>query len=292
LSIALAAVAAICFATAGVFFKRGIVTNSLATALLLSLPIVVIIAGGFAMFDLPKSLSFTTLLWFIAGGLVGDGVARASFIGAVDRLGPSVVTPIQTASYPVVALGGGILFLSESVSPWRIIGAGLIVGGIWAVAGSPHSYSGDANSRRKFQWRWVYLMPVLAGVTFGIADVMRKFALEDAPYPAFGAAVGTLSAAVVWFVVIMAVPDLRRSATPAKGWGWFVVAAVFIGLGLVSVFTALEGADVSVVGPIISVQPLAVVALSPVFLREHEVITKRLVLGAALTVAGVISLTV
>jgi uncharacterized membrane protein len=68
------------------------------------------------------------------------------------------------------------------------------------------------------------------------------------------------------------------------------LAGVFIAVGLISVFNALETGDISVVGPVIVAQPLVVVVLSGIFLREHEVVTKRTVVGAVLTVLGVILL--
>ena len=292
MSIALAAAAAFCFASAAVAFKRGIGTNSLSTALTVSLPVIIVTTGAFVLFDPPDAITAGSVGWFVVGGLAGDGLARASFIGAVDRLGPSTATPIQTASYPVIALVGGVVFLAESVTGWRVVGAALIVAGIWSVAGPQAPAGHESAAGARHHWRWAYLLPVLAGVSFGVADVVRKVGLEDTPHAAFGATVGGATAALTWGVVIGSVPRIRRSLTLGPGWGWFAFAGVFVGFGLLAAFAAIEADDVSVVGPIILSQPLFVVMLSALFLREHEVLTFRLMVGAALTVAGVVSLTV
>ena len=177
---------------------------------------------------------------------------------------------------------------ADDVSPSRFAGAALIVAGIIAVTGSPHAEPGE--KRQRFRWTWWYLYPVVAGVGFGVSDIMRKFALDDTPNPSFGAAVGGLTVLLIWAIAIGSSPRLLVMAKPGPGAGWFVLAGVVIAFGLIAVFTALEAEDVSVVGPIISVQPIVVVGLSALFLRGHEVLSGRLVIGAVLTVAGVISL--
>ena len=64
-----------------------------------------------------------------------------------------------------------------------------------------------------------------------------------------------------------------------------MLAGVSVGVGLIAVFAALEAEDASLIGPIISAQPVVVVGLSALFLREHEVLSRRVVIGAVLTVA-------
>lgn len=287
--IALAALAAICFASAGVSMKRSFAGNSLVIVLMVALPVVVLGTGLFILFDPPESVTTRSVLWFIAGGVVGDGVGRASYMGGVDRLGVARSTPLQTAAYPAVALFGGILLFSESVTALRVAGAASIVSGIWAVVGVASDGRGGAF-RKRWKWTWAYLWPVTAGLTFALSDVFRKLALEDTPNPAFGATIGAATALLVWAVVIYLVPSLRIQAKRGPGWQWAALAGVFIAIGLMSVFNALETGDISVVGPVIVAQPLVVVVLSALFLREHEVVTKRTAVGAFLTVLGVILL--
>ena len=54
----------------------------------------------------------------------------------------------------------------------------------------------------------------------------------------------------------------------------------------VALFEAYYRGRVTVVAPLVAVESLAGVALSVLFLRESEVVGKRLALGAALIVAG------
>ena len=215
MSIALAAGAAVCFGSAGILFRRGIVENSIVVALILSLPVVVVVTGIFAMFDWPETIDATALGWFVLGGAVGDGLGRAAYVGGVERLGPSRATPIHTAAYPLVSLVGGVVLLSETVPASRFVGVGLIVAGVAAVTGAPHSEPGE--HRRRIRWTWWYLYPAVAGVSFGASDIMRKFALEETPNAAFGAAIGSFTALLIWFVAIGSSSRLRKMLKPGAG---------------------------------------------------------------------------
>ena len=288
------AMAAACFfATVGITAKRGVQQNGIVTALVISLPVGALVMLLFVILDMPESVSLRAVGLFVAAGIIGEGLGRTSFILAVQRLGPSTATPIQTATYPVLALVGGVLLFSETVTGMRVAGAMSIVAGIWALVG------GDEDPARRRAGgdlarghRWVYLLPVVGGLSFATSDIVRKLGLIETPSPAFGALVGNVTIVAVWVLVLVSSPRIRRVARPGPGWQWFLVTGVFAGLGVLSVFGALGAGDVSVVGPIIMAQPLVVVVLSALFLRDLERLTWKIVAGAMLTVLGVVLITI
>ena len=288
------AIAAACFfAAVGITARRGVQHNSIVTALVVSLPVGALVMLVFAVLDLPDTVSPRGVGLFVAAGFIGEGIGRTSFILAVQRLGPSTATPIQTATYPILALVGGVLLFSETVTGWRVIGAMAIVAGIWAlVGGEGHSAGAGAASRTTPGGRWAYLLPVAGGLAFAGSDIVRKLGLAEIPFPAFGALVGNVTIIAVWALVLSFVPGIRSLAKPGPGWQWFLLTGVLAGLGVLSVFRALGSGDVSVVGPIIMAQPLVVVILSALFLRDIEKLTWKIVTGAVLTVLGVIVLTI
>ena len=291
MSVFFALAAACFFAGVGISAKRGFQHNSIVTALVMSLPVGALVMLVFAVFDLPEAVSLRGVGLFVAAGLVGEGVGRTSFILAVQRIGPSTATPIQTASYPALALVGGVLLFSETVTSLRVAGAIAIVAGIWALVGGD-GHSGAAVGRSAGSGRWVYLLPVVGGLAFASSDIVRKLGLVEIPFPAFGALVGNVTIVAVWALVLAFVPRVRTLARPGPGWQWFLLAGVLAGLGVLSVFRALGSGDVSVVGPIIMAQPLVVVILSALFLRDLERLTWKIVTGAVLTVLGVILITI
>lgn len=291
MSVLYALAAAGAFATLAICVTRGLRNNSLMTALLVSLPVGAGVTASFMLFNMPPQVSIRVVGIFVAAGILGEGVGRTSFIAAVARLGPSTATPIQTATYPVFALLGGLLLFSEPVTLWRVVGAGSIAAGIWAlVSGKTILGAPGGSARGNRRWRWAYLLPVLGGLAFAVSDLVRKLGLAESPYPALGAVVGAVSMTLVWGLLVLTVPRIRSEVTFAPGWKWFLPAGLLAGLGVLSVFNALDTGDVSVVGPIIMAQPLIVIMLSAVFLRDIERLTWRIAAGATLTVLGVILL--
>ncbi len=66
----------------------------------------------------------------------------------------------------------------------------------------------------------------------------------------------------------------------------FALAGVCFGLSYVSLFEAFHHGPVSVVSPLVATESLWGVGLSVLLLRRSELVGRRLVLGAALIVAG------
>lgn len=288
-----ALLAAASFSALAITVTRGFRTNSLMTGLMVSLPVGALVTGAFTLADPPTGLTLRAILFFVVGGIVGEGVGRTAFIFAVRLIGPSSATPLQTATYPALVLVGGWILLAEPVTTSRVIGALAIAGGITVlVRGQPGAEQSGAVGRPRKRRRWPYLLPVLGGISFASSDVLRKLGLEETPHPAFGAVSGTITIILIWVVILALTPRLRATVRLEPGWQWFIPTGLLAGLGVLSVFQALEGGDVTVVGPIIMSQPLIVVFFSALFLRDLEKLTWKVVAGAALTVLGVVTLSV
>ena len=281
----LAIATAILFAAGSVTAKKGLSRMTVVAGLLVSLLMTGLVTLVAAVIDSPDSWPVMPIVMFAASGLLGDGVGRVAFLSAVHRLGPSTAVPIQTATYPTLTVLLGVVALSESVSAVQLLGVAAVVLGVWTLAsgGSPRAERSILQSHRG-----ALVLPVLAGASFGLADVFRKHGLEDLPSPAFGATVAALTALISWTAAIGSAAQLRRQVRLGDGTGWLALSGVLQGLGLLTLFGALDEGDVSLVGPIVASQPLVVVVLSAFLLRELEALTRAVVLGALATMVGVI----
>lgn len=280
--------AAFCFAALGVALKRGLHRNTIVTGIGMTLMCSALTTGAFTLAALPEGVTLRAVSTFIAAGVVGEGVGRTSFLLAVHFLGPSRATPVQTATYPVLSLIGGLLLFAEEVTALRAAGAAAIAAGIWVIArGDEEGPQGAPRGGR-----WVFFLPVMAGVGFAASDLVRKTGMEIVPYPAFGALVGAATALTMYAAALAFSPRLRSRLMLRPGWQWFLLSGALGGCGVVLVFRSLEMGDVSVVGPIIMSQPMIVVVLSAVLLRGIEKLTLRLVTGVAVTVLGVVVVSV
>jgi|TARA_B100000315_G_scaffold229998_2_gene240052 drug/metabolite transporter (DMT)-like permease len=287
--ILLASVAAISFAAASVNAKRGMQNTSPVTALMIMSAVASLILGSVVLFDQPETVTFRAVLLFVFAGFIGDGVGRFSMLSAVDRLGPSIAVPVQTAAYPLIAVVGGVVILSETVTISSIFGAVIVVAGIWVLMGPGSEVQTSQEAVAVTGRRWTLLaLPALAGIGFASADLFRKSGLVEIPDPAFGALVGTVTMVLVLAVGAVSVPWVRRRMHVGPGWGWLVSAGVLIAIALLTLFKALEIGTVSRIGPIIAAQPLVIVVLSLVLLRNIERVTARMTAGALLVVAGVV----
>lgn len=286
--IPLAIVSALGFAASTVTVKRGLLTSSPTTAWLMSSSVAAAILAIVVAFDPPARISVQALGFFALAGVVGDGLGRLSIVGSVDKLGPSVTVPIQTAAYPLVAVLGGILVFAEHVTGIQVVGAVIIIAGVWTLfAGAPEGELPE-GARVSGTRRWqAMLLATIGGVGFAMADVLRKVGLAEMQDPAFGALIAVSVMLVVVLTATASIRPMRRNFKIGAGWGWLVAAGGFIALALLSLFEALETGAVSVIGPIIAAQPLGAVLLSALLLRKIERITLRLVMGTVLVVAGV-----
>ena len=71
-----------------------------------------------------------------------------------------------------------------------------------------------------------------------------------------------------------------------RRWLPFLPAGLLFGASYVALFEAYYRGKVTIVAPLVAIESLVGVALSALFLRESERVGKRLLLGAALIVAG------
>jgi drug/metabolite transporter (DMT)-like permease len=76
-----------------------------------------------------KPVTWMAIAWL---GILGAGLSYIMFYRLLHEIGPTRVS-LVTYSIPVVGVGLGVIFLKEQLSWYLIVGALLIVSGIWGV---------------------------------------------------------------------------------------------------------------------------------------------------------------
>lgn len=94
-----------------------------------TLPLVILLA--MFMLDLTQ-YSFEGILYATLSGAIASGVGYTIWYAALPGLSTTQAAVVQLL-VPVIAALGGVIFVSESVTPRLIISAGLILGGILIV---------------------------------------------------------------------------------------------------------------------------------------------------------------
>lgn len=254
---------------------------------MVSLTTSVIVTGMACLLAAPEMTPLAGLVGFAIAGVVGPAIGRSAAMAGVDSLGASVSVPLQGSVYPIAGVMAAVLFLGETVAPLHAIGAAIIVFGVWLLARRPEMVPGKGASRQRRGAMPAVFFPLLAGISYGAGDVLRKQAVDVLPSPLFGAFIGMASALLVWCVIAVSVQRVRHRITPIRRHhGWFVLAGALAATAVILTINALHAGHVSVVTPIVAAQPLPILVFSAVFLKQHETVDWRIAAGAIAIVGG------
>jgi drug/metabolite transporter (DMT)-like permease len=218
-------------------------------------------------------------LWpFLIAGLIAPGVSQVFFVRAVREAG-AARTSVLMGTAPLVAVAIALVFLREPARAPLLVGAALIVAGGIALAGErvrPADFRGLG-----------VLFALTATVLFAVRDnVLRSFA-KDTDVHALVAAPASLLAAVFAIAIYLTV---ARGGSWLRGYGpqlrAFAPAGIFFGFSYAALFEAYYRGSVSVVAPLVATESLWGVVFAVLLLRRSELVSRWLVAGAALIVAG------
>jgi drug/metabolite transporter (DMT)-like permease len=236
----------------------------------------------------PFTLAGTTPIWaalpiFVAVGLLYPGVVTLMTFEANRVLGP-VITGALGNLAPLFAVAVAVIVLAEPLRPLQLAGILAIVAGVVVL---PLRRNGESAS-----WRsWYLLLPLLAAAMRGLIQPTIKLGLDIWP-SAFAA---TLISYIMSSLVVITTARLRtgRFLAPAAGHGraWFLAVGVCNGLAVLLMYAALANGPVALVSPLVATYPLVTATVGALVLGKAER-GMHAVLGAALTVAGVVLLLV
>ena len=208
---------------------------------------------------------------FLLAGLLSPGAAQIFVTTAIRESGSSRVSMVFGTA-PLVSVTIALVVLGEPASAPLIVGAVLVVAGGVELA---------RERDRPVHLSRIGLLYAFAGATlFAIRDnLVRHLAVGTRPAPPAVAAVAALLGGTA-LIAVWARKGVGRR------WLRFVPAGLLFGGSYVALFEAYYRGRVTVVAPLVAVESLVGVALSVLFLRDSELVGRRLLLGAALIVAG------
>jgi drug/metabolite transporter (DMT)-like permease len=207
---------------------------------------------------------------FALAGILAPGCSQILFTLAIRDAGASRAS-VAVGAAPLVSVAIALGLLGEAVRPLLIAGALLIVAGGLALA---------LDRKRPEHLRRVGLLYAAAAtVLFATRDNLVR-SLSDGDVPPSTAMATTLLVGLVFALAFArGLPSWKRIVG-------FAPAGLCFGLSYVCLFEAFFHGRVSVVAPLVATESLWGVGFSVLFLRRTELVGKRLLLGAALIVAG------
>jgi DME family drug/metabolite transporter len=213
-------------------------------------------------------------------GLLSPGLVRLLYYKGLDLLGTSVNAAL-TSVYPLYTSLLAPFLLNETLSTLNWVGVALVVAGVVFVEVNACRSNFKHNHARNL----VY--PVLGGLTLGLANALRKYALNLFAMPALGVAVSYTFALAPYLLALGFSGSLRAKFSLKRETVLFWKAGVGQAAAWITAFYALSYEKVAVVTPLVSTEPLFVVLLSRVFLQDVEHVSGKLAASITLTVLGV-----
>jgi drug/metabolite transporter (DMT)-like permease len=212
---------------------------------------------------------------FLLAGLMQPGVGQLLVTLAIREAGASRAS-VVLGSAPLASVTIALIFLGEPVRWPLIAGAVLIVLGGVELA---RDRGRPAHVRRRG-----YVLAFIATILFSSRDNLVRWLAGGTAVPPAVAAAATLAGGMLFILVVLG-PRVRgrlalRPMLP------FLAVGIPFGLSYVSLFEAYYRGRVTVVSPIIATESLWGVVLSILLLRHTELVGRRVLIGAALVVAG------
>jgi drug/metabolite transporter, DME family len=266
-----------------VLVRLGLRRSNIFAAMLVSYTVSVTCIWTYILMTTPLDfLRSPAMNYYLVSGCLQPLFARALYYEALIRLGVSRAGPLRGAE-PLFATAIAVAVLHEQPTVPVYVGTLLIVGSIWAISSRQ---SGESN------WRLLDIfLPLGAALVSAISQSLRKQGLNILPDPFVAAATVTSVTLTLFMIFLFATKRTGQLRMGRESFLLFFLAALVALLAQVSNFIALSRADVSVIIPLLNSTPLFTVLFSSLFLRGMETITPRIILGAALMVAGVITIT-
>lgn len=270
--------AALCFATSHILIRRGLVTSNAVTGSFITLGMTALIFWLLLPFFNPLSDLWTPAAWyFLAAGVFAPGLGRTLTYVGIERVGVARSVPISNCS-PMFASFLAVLLLEELWTPQNFLGTTFVILGIAILS---RARAGPS------EWRRLDLIyPFVAALAFGISSNLRKLGLIASNLPLMAAAVTATTGFVFALCLLQVRGGWRVLRLPRASCGWFFTAGIANTAATLSVFHALSFGKVVVVEPLVAVNPVISLILSAIFLKDLEIITPRVVLGALCTVVG------
>lgn len=276
----LALLSAILFAAAALIVRRGMQGSTPTTATVISIATNLVAMWTLAV--LIGSLSGITLpaaATLLLAGTFAPALARLTYYESITRIGIaraatiSNTTPIFTAILAVPVLG-------ETVS-WRLAAGTLLV-----VVGLVLTVRPDPAAPAGRPWAGA-LLALNTAVLASISFMLRKLGLQLLPDPAVASALtvtGSLVTLLPYVIIRSRTEPLRADR---RALGYLIVGALVTTGAFLSYFFALNISELVRVTPLGNTTPLF--ALLLLYLFRQEAIRARAIIGALLTVAGVVS---
>jgi drug/metabolite transporter (DMT)-like permease len=258
-----------------------------------SVSVVITLIGNFILW--PLALIFTPLetvnlvpvFLFVIAGLLSPGLMRLLYYKGMDTVGVSVNASIF-ATYSLFSAIFAVLLLGEVLAFQNWIGIICVMFGVVFIERSVNTFKGIKKDISKRG----LIFPILGALAISFSNITKKYGLIVYNEPLLGVAIGYLSSLVMYVLLLMFTnrnPGTQfRSMITVQNFKLFWKSGVLMSVNWILVFFALSFENVSLVTPLLQTEPLFVLLLTNLYLKDKEQISLRLFIASIPLLIGVI----
>jgi len=234
-----------------------------------------------------QEMTFITGVSMMGSGIIGQAVGDTLYINALGSLGVTRTFPITNSAYPFLTFLLAVLLLGEELT-WTVpIGGVLIVAGITSIV--LEQRRADAASEVKVELVRGVVFALAAAFAWSLATVWLRG--QQGNLDALGAASLRIPAASVAVLLTLGLTSRGNSSRPLRLLSTrslvIVALAGILGTGLGSVLFvyAVEDIGAARTAFVTTSAPVFAIPLGMIFLAEK--LTRRMLVGTAVTIAGI-----
>jgi len=269
--------ATIFFYGVGQVFAKETRTNVASSNLLLILGLNMLIIWGVYWILLREPGSYSTGTWLQGAAAAAlSGFAYVAFYESIKHGKVSIVGTIVGAYAPwTVVLA--VVFLGESMSMTEGIGVTMVVASMLLF-----TYAVGDNGDKKTE-RLGILLAIAAMFLFGTSAAVAKDAIDNLGNTNF---IGEYALIVpaIWLVYWL-ITSKAHFEMPKSNSRILELSMLFLAMGGITYYLAIENGNVSIVSPVTNVYPIVTIAIANMRLKER--LSKRQIVALALLFASI-----
>ncbi len=270
------------WALGSILFRR-LADSSSALGLNLAKGLLGLVYLGIALlFTGVSSMDTTSTLFLIASGIIGIALGDTLFFMALVRLEPRKTVLLATVGQALTVFLA-LVVLAERPTPWAWVGMVAIIAGVTWVMLEQSDTPGNAPDQR---WGIAYGLGAALCMSVGIILAKKGVAGCSALQATAIRLAGGMAVLLIIGIARREVIAWLRPFAQARQLAQLAWAdVVIVGGGFYLSMLALEWTDATIASVLTSTEPLFVLPLAAVMLKER--ISSRAIAGAVIATAGV-----
>ena len=288
LSVGLSLLAGLGFASTAIFARVGMQGIKPLPSTFISVVVsffpAILLAVLFALPDI-KALPPAAYIWLLGLGALNFLGGRSQIYLAINLVGAARASVIGGAAV-VFSTVFAVAFAGERPHGLLLLGIAAVVIGLVAATKESVQEGWSRNKRSLLG----YLLALGAAASYGGANVMVKHMTQ-----VYGSPLVITAFSLLFGIVLLApfsAPQAAQSLEKAKGdlrfAGFAGLSGLTSAMAVISLYYALQRADVVLVSPITSTNPLMTIFMARMFISHLEHITWQVVAGTGLAVLGIV----